>query len=69
MRNDNKGISGISAEARTALNVLAIRSIALAQRANFGSFPISQCKACEALDEIAESVKLARQEIGGAVIE
>ena len=60
---------GISAEARTALNVLAIRSIALAQRANLGCFPMSQGKLCEALDEIAESVKLARQEIGGAVIE
>jgi hypothetical protein len=69
MRNDNKGISGISAEARTALNVLAIRSIALAQRANLGSFPISHCEVCDALEEVAESVKLARQEIGGAVIE
>ena len=64
----NETKQGISAEARTALNVLAIRSIAIAQRANLGGSPVSQCEVCDALDEIAQSVKLARQEIGGAVI-
>jgi hypothetical protein len=59
----NETKQGISAEARTALNVLAIRSIAIAQRSNLGSSPVSQREVCEALDEIEQSVKQARQEI------
>ena len=59
----NETKQGISAEARTALNVLAIRSIAIAQRSNLGSSSVSQREVCEALDEIEQSVKQARQEI------
>ena len=61
MRNENKGISGISAEARTALNVLAIKSIAIAQQANLESPPVSLYKVRAALDEIEAKVREAQR--------
>jgi hypothetical protein len=54
---------GISTEARTALNVLAIRAIEVAQRANQGSSRLDRIGIRKSLDEIEGRVREARQEI------
>ena len=62
MNNETK--RGISTEARTVLNALAIRAVELAQRANHEASAAIRCKVCAALDEIAGRVQEARREIG-----
>ena len=51
---------GISAEVRTALIILAIKSIAIAQQANLESSPVSLYKVRAALDEIEATVREAQ---------